>query len=125
MRVHQFIVLCLLLICTARAVRADAPPGMQWIPGGEFVMGTNDLDSFPNERPAHRVRVDGLFMDVHDVTNAEFRRFVEATGYVTTAEKPENWQELKQELPPGTPKPDDSLLAPDRWYSRRRAMRCH
>ncbi|HEX4053132.1 MAG TPA: formylglycine-generating enzyme family protein [Tepidisphaeraceae bacterium] len=85
---------------------------MQWIPGGEFVMGTNDLDSFPNERPAHRVRVDGLFMDVHDVTNAEFRRFVEATGYVTTAEKPVNWQELKQELPPGTPKPDDSLLAP-------------
>jgi formylglycine-generating enzyme required for sulfatase activity len=46
-----------------------------------------DVRSFPNERPAHRVRVDGFWIDEHDVTNAEFARFVAVTGYLTTAEK--------------------------------------
>ena len=85
---------------------------MAWIPGGTFLMGTNDKESFPNERPAHLVQVQGFWMDVHDVTNAEFAKFVEATGYVTTAERKIDWEELKKELPPGTPKPDDSALAP-------------
>ena len=67
---------------------SDAPLGMIWIPGGEFTMGTDDPDSSLEERPAHRVKLDGFWMDEHDVTNAEFRTFVEATGYVTTAEKP-------------------------------------
>jgi formylglycine-generating enzyme required for sulfatase activity len=49
-------------------------------------------------------------MDEHDVTNTEFAKFVEATGYVTTAEKKPDWEQLKKELPPGTPKPDDSVL---------------
>jgi formylglycine-generating enzyme len=70
----------------------------------------SDASSFPNERPAHRVRVEGLWIDEHDVTNAEFAKFVEATGYVTTAEKKPNWEELKKQLPPGTPKPDDTVL---------------
>jgi formylglycine-generating enzyme len=89
-----------------------APPGMAWIPGGTFLMGTNDKESFPNERPAHLVQVQGFCMDMHDVTNAEFAKFVEATGYVTTAERPVNWDDLKKELPPGTPKPDEGALAP-------------
>jgi sulfatase modifying factor 1 len=59
---------------------------MAWIAGGAFLMGTNDKESFPNERPAHLVQVKGFWMDVHDVTNAEFGKFVEATGYVTTAQ---------------------------------------
>ena len=92
-------------------VNRKAPQGMAWIPGGAFLMGTNDKESFPNERPAHLVQVQGFWMDVHDVTNAEFTKFVEATGYVTTAERPINWEDLKKELPPGTPKPDDSALA--------------
>jgi len=89
-----------------------APPGMAWIAGGAFLMGTNDKESFPNERPAHLVQVQGFWMNVHDVTNAEFAKFVEATGYVTTAERPINWEDLKKELPPGTPKPNDGALAP-------------
>jgi formylglycine-generating enzyme len=89
---------------------AAAPSGMVWIAGGEFTMGTNDVSSFPNERPAHRVRVEGFWIDEHDVTNAEFAKFVEATRYVTTAEKKPDWEELKKQLPPGTPKPDDSVL---------------
>lgn len=87
-----------------------APPGMKWIPAGEFTMGTNDPRSFENERPAHRVRVNGFWMDEHPVTNAKFRAFVEATGYVTTAEREPDWEELKQQLPPGTPKPPPEVL---------------
>ena len=93
-------------------VSGQAPPGMAWIPGGTFLMGTNDRESFPNERPARPVQVQGFWIDVYDVTNAEFARFVEATGYVTTAERPVNWEELKKGLPPGTPKPDDGALDP-------------
>jgi formylglycine-generating enzyme required for sulfatase activity len=66
----------------------------------------------PNERPAHRVHVDGFWIDEHPVTNAEFRKFVEATGYITIAERKPDWEELKQQLPPGTPKPPDNLLVP-------------
>src|SRR5258706_14642299 len=90
----------------------QAPPGMVWIPGGTFLMGTNDKESFPNERPAHFVRVQGFWMEEHDVTNAEFSKFIEATGYVTTAEHKIVWEDLKKELAPGTSKPDDSNLAP-------------
>jgi len=86
--------------------------GMVWIPGGVFTMGTDDPDSVPDERPAHRVRIQGFWMDVHTVTNAEFGKFVAATGYVTTAERKPDWNELKQQLPPGTPKPNDKLLVP-------------
>lgn len=88
------------------------PAGMVWIPGGQFTMGTDDDNSLRNERPAHRVQLDGFFMDEHDVTNAEFARFVEATGYVTIAERPVDWEELKSQVPPGTPKPPDEMLLP-------------
>ena len=61
---------------------AAAPQGdMCWIPGGTFAMGSEDF--YPEERPVHRVAVDGFWMDEHPVTEAEFRRFVQATGYVT------------------------------------------
>jgi formylglycine-generating enzyme len=67
-----------------------APPasnsaGMVWIPGGTFGMGSNDF--YPEERPAHQVTVDGFWMEAHPVTTAEFRRFVQATNYVTVAER--------------------------------------
>ena len=93
--------------------RPPAPSsGMVWIPGGEFVMGANGDTRQKNELPAHTVRVDGFFMDATEVTNAEFRAFVEATDYVTTAEKPVDWEELKKQFPPGTPKPLDERLVP-------------
>lgn len=91
---------------------AYAPTGMVWIRGGQFSMGSADMVARPNERPVHAVRVDGFCMDRHHVTNAEFRRFVQATGYVTTAERKPDWEELKTQLPPGTPKPSESLLVP-------------
>jgi formylglycine-generating enzyme required for sulfatase activity len=57
---------------------------MVWIPGGEFSMGS---EQFPDARPVHRVAVDGFWIDVTEVTNAEFDRFVRATGYITVAER--------------------------------------
>jgi sulfatase modifying factor 1 len=85
---------------------------MAWIPGGEFTMGSDAQDAEPQERPAHRVRVSGFWMDRTDVTNAQFRQFVQATGYITTAERPTDWEQMKLQLPPGTPKPpDDQLVA--------------
>jgi sulfatase modifying factor 1 len=90
----------------------SGPRGMAWVPGGGFQMGSSHALSQPNERPAHGVRIDGFWMDRNDVTNAEFGRFVLATGYVTTAEKKPAWHDLQVQLPPGTPRPDDSLLVP-------------
>src|SRR5262245_11556300 len=84
---------------------AGGPPGMVWIPGGEFTMGTDSDLGWPDEKPAHRVRVDGFWMDQTEVTNAQFRAFVEATGYVTTAEKPPDAEEILRQMPPGTPRP--------------------
>ena len=76
-------------------VPQKAPVGMVWIPGGEFSMGAqnspgmNDvgMKSTVDSRPVHRVYVDGFFMDKTDVTNAQFEKFVRATGYVTVAER--------------------------------------
>jgi len=88
------------------------PKGMAWVPGGEFLMGSNHKLAQDNERPAHRVKVDGFWMDRHHVTNAEFRKFVDATGYVTSAQKKPDWETMKVQVAPGTPKPPESLLVP-------------
>ncbi|MEJ8822625.1 formylglycine-generating enzyme family protein [Variovorax humicola] len=88
------------------------PRNMVWIPGGEFAMGSDHRHAQPNEGPAHRVRLSGYWIDRYDVTNADFARFVAATGYITTAERKPRWEDLAAQLPPGTPKPDDSVLVP-------------
>jgi len=88
------------------------PAGMVWIPGGEFTMGSTDPLARPDESPLHRVRVDGFWMDVTEVTNAQFAEFVKATGYKTVAERPVDWEELKKQLPEGTPRPDEKMLLP-------------
>jgi formylglycine-generating enzyme required for sulfatase activity len=70
----------------ARAAKPAPFPGMVWIPGGIFMMGSDS--HYPEEAPAHRVKVDGFWIDAKTVTNREFAKFVEATGHVTSAEKP-------------------------------------
>ncbi len=90
----------------------SAPEGMVWIPGGEFSMGCNEtgdsLCGMPgltaDAQPIHRVRVDGFWMDTTEVTNEQFKAFVDATGYVTIAE-----QKPRPEDFPGVP--DDKLVA--------------
>ena len=94
----------------ACCVHAQEPEGMVWVPAGEFTMGWDGDGGRYDERPAHRVRTDGFWMDATEVTNAQFRTFVEATGYVTTAERKPDWEELKTQLPPGTPRPPEDVL---------------
>lgn len=86
--------------------------GMVWIPGGEFTMGSTDALARPDEAPTHRVRVDGFWIDVTEVTNAQFRAFAEATGYETVAERPVDWEQLRKQLPPDTAKPPAEALQP-------------
>jgi formylglycine-generating enzyme len=86
---------------------AAAPSGMVWIPGGEFSMGAQDppgmddvgMKATFDSRPVHRVYVDGFFMDKNDVTNAEFAKFVKATGYVTVAEQTPRAEDFPGALP--------------------------
>jgi formylglycine-generating enzyme len=61
-------------------------PDMVWIPGGTFTMGSDH--HYPEEAPAHRVTVDGFWIDRGPVTNERFRAFVRETGHVTWAEIP-------------------------------------
>lgn len=84
--------------------------GMVWIKGGEYMMGAADGEGRPDEYPQHKVKLDGFWIDITEVTNAQFKKFIDATGYITTAEKKPDWEELKKQLPPGTPKPDESML---------------
>ncbi len=76
---------------------APPHPDMIWIPGGTFAMGSDK--HYPEERPVHRVTVDGFWMDRAPVTNERFARFVEATGHVTWAEIPPNPADYPGALP--------------------------
>jgi formylglycine-generating enzyme len=70
----------------AASPRSTPPrPGMVWIPGGTFRMGSNDF--YPEERPVREMRVEGFWIDRHPVTNEQFSRFVAATRHVTVAER--------------------------------------
>ena len=73
-----------MLVNTERAPENSAPIGMVWISGGTFRMGSDE--HYPEEAPAHRVSVDGFWIDPTPVTNGQFKAFVRATGHVTTAE---------------------------------------
>lgn len=96
--------------------------GMVKIAGGVFEMGGDIPSGFENmpktalpqgdELPKHTVQINDFWIDEHEVTNAQFKAFVDATGYVTTAEKPIDWEELKKQLPPGTPQPPAENLLP-------------
>src|SRR5690349_3594609 len=72
-------------------------PAMLWIPGGTFRMGSDR--HYPEEAPVHRVTVDGFWMDRSPVTNRQFRRFIEETGYVTIAEKKPDPKDYPGALP--------------------------
>ena len=86
------------------------PESMVIIPGGEFFMGGNSEQAYQDEFPRNTVRIKPFLMDVHEVTNKQFLKFVEETSYVTVAERDLDWTEIKKQLPPDTPKPNDDLL---------------
>ena len=97
--------------------------GMVYIPGGKFQMGTEE---FPDASPIHEVEINGFWMDEHEVTNAQFLQFVEATGYVTVAERPLDPKDFpgipEDVLVPGSavfspPAQSVDLSVPRQWWS--------
>lgn len=72
---------------TEIVVGTGGSEGMVFIEGGVFEMGADNEQARADEYPKHPVRVNSFWMDEHEVTNAQFSEFVEATGYVTVAEK--------------------------------------
>lgn len=114
-----------LVASCSTAVRDDTPPaGMVRVPAGEFWMGLDD-PAYPDAGPEHRVRVAPFWIDVTEVTNAQFAAFVEATGYRTVAERapaPHEAPGVPAEMlragsivfvSPGMPVPLDN---PARWW---------
>lgn len=91
---------------------ANSPKGMVWVPGGEFLMGSDHKKSQANEKPTHRVKVSGFWMDATHVTNDQFAQFIKETNYKTTAERIPDWETIRVQLPPGTPKPAASVFVP-------------
>ena len=90
--------------------KSDAPDGMVWIPGGEYTRGSTHRLANAVEQPLHQVRIDGFWMDETEVTNRQFAKFVEETGYVTVAERPPTKEEILKQLPPGSPDPPEDML---------------
>ncbi|MEM8845032.1 MAG: formylglycine-generating enzyme family protein [Pseudomonadota bacterium] len=80
-----------------------------WVESGTFAMGGDDY--YPDEGPIHEVTLDGFWIDAHEVTNAQFAEFIDATGYVTVAERMPNPDELK-DAPPDMLKPGSITFTP-------------
>jgi formylglycine-generating enzyme len=89
-------------LAPAHATEDLRPRAMIWVSGGSFRMGSND--HYREERPVRQESVPGFWMDAYPVTNAQFRQFVDTTGYVTFCERPPD-----QQLYPNA---DPSLLVP-------------
>ncbi len=86
--------------------------GMVKVEGGSFTMGGNNDQARADEMPRHKVQLRSFWMDETEVTNSQFRAFVEATGYQTIAEQTIDVEEMMKQLPAGTPPPDPELLKP-------------
>lgn len=75
----------LVLVAQSPVPNKKAPAGMVFVEGGTFKMGSDTGD--PDERPVHEVTVGNFYMDIHEVTVEEFKKFIDATGYRTDADK--------------------------------------
>lgn len=112
MRIPLSLIIIPIFFFACQESKPDAPEGMVYIPGGNFTMGGRSVQAYEDEFPRHKVTVSPFFMDETEVTNAQFAAFVEATDYITVAEQPIDWEELKKELPPNTLPLPDSVLQP-------------
>ncbi len=82
------------------------------VEGGVFEMGDDQEQARADEMPKHLVKIQSFWIDQTEVTNRDFKRFVDETGYKTIAEQEINIDEMMKQLPPGTPPPDPELLQP-------------
>ena len=83
---------------------------MIWVPGGSFMMGSNDKMARNDEKPKHKVQLDGFWISETPVTNNQFAAFVNITNYKTTAETPPSLEDIMSQLPKDTPPPPKELL---------------
>ena len=83
---------------------------MIWVPGGSFMMGSNDKMARNDEKPTHKVQLDGFWISETPVTNNQFAAFVNITNYKTTAETPPSLEDIMSQLPKDTPPPPKELL---------------
>jgi len=91
----------------------DSSMKMAYIPEGIYNMGSSNPNmSLKRELPQHQVKVNAFYMDIHEVTNAQFSAFVAATNYKTIAEREIDWEIIKKQLPLNTVKPDSDVLQP-------------
>jgi formylglycine-generating enzyme required for sulfatase activity len=115
-RMHVFIKVLLFTVllvgCGVAEKDKMSRDKMVLIAGGILDMGGDNKQASPNEYPKHKVSVDSFWMDETEVTNAQFEQFVTATQYITVAERPIEWETMKKELAPNTPKPPDSFFLP-------------
>jgi formylglycine-generating enzyme len=97
-----------------KSLSIKTPKNMIWVESKTFLQGAKENDKYamPREIPGHEVMVDGFFIDITEVTNRQFKKFVNETKYITVAERQIDWEEMKKELPLGTPKPHDSIFQP-------------
>ena len=121
----SFVLLAFLSIYSCKNIKSEdtktketseikTPEGMIWVTRKTFLQGAKETDKFamPREKPAHLVTVDGFYIDATEVTNKQYTAFVDATKYVTVAERKIDWEEMKTQLPANTAKPHDSILQP-------------
>ena len=109
--IRYLIILISFLFASCSTYNKDVQRGnMVLVPSGSFTMGGRSEQAYQDEFPIHRVKVSSFYMDKFEVTNDDFMKFVEATGYLTIAERDVDWEELKKQLPDSTPKPPDSVL---------------
>ena len=98
---------------TLHYLKPDSSMKMTYIPEGIYAMGSSNPDmALKRELPQHQVKVNAFYMDIHEVTNAQFLAFVMATNYKTIAEREIDWNILKKQLPENTPKPNSDILQP-------------
>ena len=94
-------------------LKPDSSVRMAYIPEGIYDMGSSNPNmALRRELPQHRVKVNAFYMDIHEVTNAQFSAFVAATNYKTIAEREIDWEIFKKQLPENTPKPNSDILKP-------------
>ena len=95
--------ICILLIfniscnnSNPKTTKIISKDGMVFINGGKFEMGGDNDEARQDEYPKHVVTISSFWMDESEVTNAEFKNFVDETGYITTAERKIDWEEINR-----------------------------
>ena len=90
------------------------------IPAGTWQLGSTASYAMPNEAPVRQVELPAFRIERTPVTNRQFAAFVEATNYLTTAERPVDWEEMRKQVPPERRSLPMTCCSQARWFLRPR-----